>query len=103
KRHRQRLHRLPAIERIAIVRGKEAKVIGVDRQNKLDGRRKAAVERRYRPLGDADEDEALARLLHLDNPALDLAAVEHERQVAAIAADQPDGKRNYHRVLVRLS
>ena len=38
----------------------------IDRQRKLDRRGEAAVERRDRPLGDAGEDEALARLGQFD-------------------------------------
>ena len=56
------LHRLPAVERIGIVRGEETQILGLDRQRQFDRRRKAAVERRDRPLGDVGEDESLARL-----------------------------------------
>ena len=62
QRHRQRLHRLPAVERIGIVGGEEAQIVRLDRQRQFDRRGEAAVERRDRPLGDAGEDESLARL-----------------------------------------
>ena len=49
----ERLHRLPAVERIAVVRGEEAQVVGGEIGDELDRRREAAVEREHRALGDA--------------------------------------------------
>ena len=85
ERHRQRLHRLPAVERIGIVRREEAQIVGLDRERQLDRRREAAIEREDRPLRDAGEDEALARLRQRQHAALERASVERQRQVAAVA------------------
>ena len=71
KRHRQRLHRLPAVEGIAIVRRKETQIVGLDRQRQLDRRREAAIDRGDRRLGNTGEDEALARCRQLQHGALE--------------------------------
>ncbi len=60
---RQRLHRLPAVERIAVMRREQAAGRRRDRLAvSLIGAEKLRLSRQHRPLVDAAEHEALRRL-----------------------------------------
>src|SRR4029077_18996985 len=72
---RQRLDRLPAIEWVAVVRGEEPQFVGRDIGDELDRRRKFAVERGYRRLGDVGEDKGLRGLGQREHAALKSAAI----------------------------
>src|SRR5215469_15525127 len=100
--HCECLDRLPAVEWVAIMSGQEAQLVGLDRESELDWRREAAVERKRRWLGHIIEHKRLVRLRKLNYPARERPAVKHERQVAAIATDQTERKRNDHWLFVGL-
>ena len=68
---RQRLQRLPAIERIGVARGEEAQLVGGEIGDELDRRRKSAVEREHRRLVDAAEHEGFGGLGQGQHAALD--------------------------------
>ena len=74
--HRDRLQRLPAVERIAVMRGEEGKIVGVEIGVELDRRREAAVDRQHRAFGDAGELERVRRLGQHQHAALDAAGGE---------------------------
>ena len=61
--HRNGLQRLPAVERIAVVRREEGKIVAVEIGDELDRRREAAIDRRHRTLGDAGECKFLLGLV----------------------------------------
>jgi hypothetical protein len=67
------------------------------------GRREAAIDRGDRRLGNAGEDEALARRRQFQHGTLERTCVEDERQIVAVLADEPERERNDHRLLVGLS
>ncbi len=102
---RDRLQRLPAVERIAVVRGEEGEVVGRQVGDELDRRREAAIDRQHRPLGDAGEDEASAPArVELDHAvARGLAVAASSGRSRPSCADEAEPQRNDHRLLVRLA
>ena len=94
---RERLHRLPAVEAVAVMGGEEGEIAVAQIGRQLDRRREAAIERQHRPLVDAGEDEGLLRLRQRDDAALERgAAGEAHRSVAAVGPEEPDRERNDH-------
>src|SRR3984885_4161108 len=85
------------------MRRQKAKLLRRDWQLELDRRGKTAIERGNRPLGDAGEDETMARLGQFENAAFERVSVQRQRQIAAIRADKSEGERNHGRILVRLA
>ena len=80
-RGRQRLHRLPAIERIAVARRQRTQIVRGEIGDELDRRGEAAIGRQRRPLRNVGEDKTLRRLVENQHPTLDVLAIrELERQ-----------------------
>ena len=103
---RERLHRLPAVERIAVVRGEEAQIVVADRlATSRTGAEKPRLSDGTGGSAMSVEDERFApacaasgcRARRVAPPA------SLQRQVAAVAADQADRERDQHRLLGRLA
>ena len=89
--YRQSLYRLPTVERVAIVSGKKAQIVGLDRHCQLDWRGKAPVERWDRPPFHIGEDEGLTRLRQFDHAPRQRRAIEQQRQILAIGGKDIEG------------
>ncbi len=102
----QRLRRIPAVEAIAVVRHQEAELgIGVGVTD-LNRRREAAQQRGHWVRGEPGEDEDLDRLAQLEQACAGRRrfglALQLQRQLLAIAIEQPECERDVQRLFVRL-
>src|SRR5262249_17817921 len=100
KAHRQRVHGLPAIERIAVMVGEETQILITDIDCQAHWRREAAIDRRHRTLLDPGEDIGGGRLIEREKAALDRRSVSPlQWNVAPVRPDEPGDKRGHHRLL----
>src|SRR5215470_1214535 len=89
KRGGQRLHGLPAIERVGIVGCEKCKIAIAQIGGELDRRREAAIKRNHRALVDAEEYKTLLRLGERQDAALKLAAVsKRNRAIFAVGTQE---------------
>ncbi|MDR8895039.1 hypothetical protein FEP69_04405 [Burkholderia multivorans] len=103
---REPLAGFPAIERVAVVREQEREIVVAVVVFDDHRRREIAQQRRQRRFRHVDERERLFGLGELEyarRARRSGLAVETQRQVAAVAADQPDRERDQQRPLLRVA
>ncbi len=100
KRRGERLHRLPAVERIAVTGRQQPQVVRRKIGAEPDRRGEAAVDRQSGRRLDVAEHDRVGGLVEHDHAALDGPAVgRRKRQVAAVRRDQAGHERDRHRLL----
>ncbi|CAK0540513.1 Uncharacterised protein [Burkholderia pseudomallei] len=103
---REALARLPAVERIAVVREQERELVVAVVVFDDHGRGEIAQQRRQRRRVDVDERErrlGLGQLEHARRARRGRFAFEAQRQIAAVGADQADRERDQERPFLRVA
>ena len=104
KRIGKRLHRLPAVERIAVVRGEEAQiVVRRDRLTSLIGAEKPRLSERTGRSAMPVNTKLSAGCVSTSTPRSSGRRRRVQRQIAAVRADQAERERDHHRLLARLA
>src|SRR4249920_1859386 len=98
------LRRLPAVERIGVVHHQELDLVRIEADIETDRRGEAAKQRWGGCRRNLGEGEGLLAAGDLDQAVAERrAAGKLERQVVAVAAEQPELERDGHRLLAGLA